>query len=127
MDSPPCWRSVITQNPFSGSRARLPIRRRPTGVRVRLTRSACVLVTLARWRLRVRRRQRRDRLEDRADRHRLHEMRVEAGDGGPALVLALAPSGHRDDARAMTSRARADRCGDLIAIEPGQADVEEDD
>ena len=57
--------------------------------------------------------------------NRLHQVRVESGLAGPPVVFGKAVAGERDKPRRMTGLARSP--GELIAVEPGEADVDQRD
>src|SRR6185437_8766064 len=59
-------------------------------------------------------------------RHGLHQVTVEAGGLRTAyvLILTVARQGHKDDP--FPTGTIPDACGDLVAVDPREADVQED-
>src|SRR5436305_5436664 len=57
--------------------------------------------------------------------HRLDQITVEARLEGAAAVLGLAVAGHGDQGDLVAAQGGADAAGDLVAVEAGQADVDE--
>src|SRR5262245_60106857 len=64
---------------------------------------------------------------DQAEVDRLHQMRVESRLPGAAPVVLLTPSGHRHEQDGLPPRRLPDLARDVIAVEPRQADVQQDD